>query len=263
MCSFGTTGAEFETSGTVEAARGWVGRLACQRWPCLGLPQGGGVDTRPQGTRRDPGAARDRRAGRRALPSVARRGPGRVRGRRRVLRDLGLPDHRAPGARGRAPGDAVAARVLGPPRAAAAAGRAARGAGVRRRPPSRSSRSPPGTSSSPSCEPARPTRRTGTWPRPRSTTSRPTTAPSPVRHFWSLSAEEQFYVVWPLLVLVGVLLARRRGRPTRAGIALVLAVATLLSLACSIYLTTAEPGDRVLRHADARVGVRRGRRCSR
>jgi peptidoglycan/LPS O-acetylase OafA/YrhL len=29
-------------------------------------------------------------------------------------------------------------------------------------------------------------------------------APSPVRHFWSLSAEEQFYVIWPLLMLLGV-----------------------------------------------------------
>jgi peptidoglycan/LPS O-acetylase OafA/YrhL len=65
--------------------------------------------------------------------------------------------------------------------------------------------------------------------------------PSPVRHFWSLSAEEQFYVFWPLLVLVGVLVARRRARPTRRAITLVLAAATLLSLACSVYLTDAEP----------------------
>jgi peptidoglycan/LPS O-acetylase OafA/YrhL len=60
-------------------------------------------------------------------------------------------------------------------------------------------------------------------------------APSPVRHFWSLSAEEQFYVVWPLLVLAGAVMARR------AGIAVVLVVATLLSLGCSIYLTTTDP----------------------
>ncbi|SHG22887.1 Peptidoglycan/LPS O-acetylase OafA/YrhL, contains acyltransferase and SGNH-hydrolase domains [Jatrophihabitans endophyticus] len=38
-------------------------------------------------------------------------------------------------------------------------------------------------------------------------------APSPVQHFWSLSVEEQFYLFWPLLVLValgvGTLAARR------------------------------------------------------
>jgi peptidoglycan/LPS O-acetylase OafA/YrhL len=66
--------------------------------------------------------------------------------------------------------------------------------------------------------------------------------PSPVRHFWSLSAEEQFYVVWPLLMLLGVVVARRGARPTRWGIGLVLGIATLLSLACSVYLTTVSPG---------------------
>ena len=36
--------------------------------------------------------------------------------------------------------------------------------------------------------------------------------PSPVQHFWSLSAEEQFYVAWPLLILLGAAgwSARRR-----------------------------------------------------
>ena len=36
---------------------------------------------------------------------------------------------------------------------------------------------------------------------------------SPVQHFWSLSAEEQFYVVWPLLILLGGdVVARKRAR---------------------------------------------------
>jgi peptidoglycan/LPS O-acetylase OafA/YrhL len=37
---------------------------------------------------------------------------------------------------------------------------------------------------------------------------RSTEAPSPLQHFWSLAVEEQFYVVWPLLV-VGVVIATR------------------------------------------------------
>lgn len=36
--------------------------------------------------------------------------------------------------------------------------------------------------------------------------------PSPVQHYWSLSVEEQFYFLWPLLVLAAVWIAARRGR---------------------------------------------------
>ncbi|WP_255557512.1 acyltransferase family protein [Modestobacter sp. L9-4] len=37
-----------------------------------------------------------------------------------------------------------------------------------------------------------------------------TAPPSPLQHFWSLSVEEQFYVVWPLLIALCLLVGRRR-----------------------------------------------------
>jgi peptidoglycan/LPS O-acetylase OafA/YrhL len=38
-----------------------------------------------------------------------------------------------------------------------------------------------------------------------------TAAPSPLQHTWSLGIEEQFYVLWPLLVVAILVAARRRG----------------------------------------------------
>ncbi len=67
-------------------------------------------------------------------------------------------------------------------------------------------------------------------------------APSPVQHFWSLAVEEQFYLVWPVLALCLLALARsRRWRPRRALFAGVLLIG-LSSLAWSIHLTVVDPG---------------------
>lgn len=35
--------------------------------------------------------------------------------------------------------------------------------------------------------------------------------PSPVLHFWSLSVEEQYYVIWPLMLILAAVVARRMG----------------------------------------------------
>lgn len=59
--------------------------------------------------------------------------------------------------------------------------------------------------------------------------------PSPIIHFWSLAVEEQFYLVWPLLIL----LAARNGRRSR--VFKVLTGVTLASFALSLFATSKYP----------------------
>src|SRR4051812_16225328 len=67
--------------------------------------------------------------------------------------------------------------------------------------------------------------------------------PSPVRHFWSLSTEEQFYAVWPLLVATAVALAGRGASPRRRrrAVALVLGAVVVAGLAWGIHVTATDP----------------------
>jgi len=70
-------------------------------------------------------------------------------------------------------------------------------------------------------------------------------APSPLNHLWSLGVEEQFYILWPLLLVAGLRFVRersaRRGlRPRLAAVTLVLAAASSAEMAL-LYHPTFDP----------------------
>ncbi|WP_324650871.1 acyltransferase family protein [Georgenia sp. H159] len=65
-------------------------------------------------------------------------------------------------------------------------------------------------------------------------------AASPLQHFWSLAIEEQFYIVWPVLI-VALFWRWRRGSMTRRLLVGLLAIA-LPSLVWSVHLTATNPG---------------------
>ncbi|WP_306431074.1 acyltransferase family protein [Paenibacillus sp. XY044] len=74
-------------------------------------------------------------------------------------------------------------------------------------------------------------------------------APSPIGHLWSLSIEEQFYLIWPLLLVLGLKIFHRRGK-----LALVifgLAAISALGMA-AIYVPGTDP-SRVYYGTDTRA----------
>ena len=82
-------------------------------------------------------------------------------------------------------------------------------------------------------------------------------APSPLNHLWSLAVEEQFYIVWPLLLVIGIALIREVGgppgvRPRLAAVTLGLAVASATAMAL-IYEPSLDP-SRAYYGTDTRAG---------
>jgi len=65
---------------------------------------------------------------------------------------------------------------------------------------------------------------------------------SPVQHFWTLAVEEQFYLLWPTVLLVVAWWSRRTERRLRPVLAVAFAAITVSSLAYSVYSTESQAG---------------------
>jgi peptidoglycan/LPS O-acetylase OafA/YrhL len=83
--------------------------------------------------------------------------------------------------------------------------------------------------------------------------------PSPVQHFWSLAVEEQFYVLWPLLLIVLALVVRR---PSRRVVLGALGALVAVSFVWSIWFSDTSPGRRSSRRPPG-CGNSGWGRCSR
>jgi peptidoglycan/LPS O-acetylase OafA/YrhL len=80
---------------------------------------------------------------------------------------------------------------------------------------------------------------------------------SPLIHLWSLSVEEQFYILWPFMLLIGVKVVRERPlasgvRPRLALVTLALAIVSSIEMAV-LFHPTIDP-SRIYYGTDTRAG---------
>ncbi|TQL69407.1 peptidoglycan/LPS O-acetylase OafA/YrhL [Nocardioides albertanoniae] len=64
--------------------------------------------------------------------------------------------------------------------------------------------------------------------------------PSPAQHYWSLSVEEQFYILWPLLILAATFLTRHRTELRLPAIRAVIVAVLVASFAASVQVTATD-----------------------
>jgi peptidoglycan/LPS O-acetylase OafA/YrhL len=76
-------------------------------------------------------------------------------------------------------------------------------------------------------------------------------APSPLQHTWSLAIEEQFYLVWPLVLLLLTRAVRRSWR--RAGVALAVGLGVLSSILMAVMFQPGTDPSRVYYGTDTRL----------